>query len=106
MNTTQKAILIAVFLFLSVPAFAVGEGFSVTVGRDYAVDVKTGANTSVALGQETRSAINNGGMMVKDTNVNIGRDYKVSVNTGANTAVALGKNVSSYINNGGIMSNQ
>ncbi len=106
MNTTQKAILIAVSLFLSAPAFAIGEGFDIKVGRDYAVDVKTGPNTSVALGENAHAAINNGGMMVKDTNVNIGRDYKVNVNTGPNTAVALGKNVSSYINNGGIMSNQ
>ena len=102
MNTTQTAILIAVSLFLSAPAFA----YDIKVGRDYKVDVNTGANTSVALGENAHAAINNGGMMVKDSNVSIGRDYKVNVKTGANTAVALGKNVSSYINNGGIMSNQ
>lgn len=101
MNTTQKAILIAVSLFLSAPAFA----YDIKVGRDYNVDVNTGSNTVGAMGNNAHAALNNGGFMVKDTNVNIGRDYKVNVKTGANTAVAMGNNVSAHLNNGGIMSN-
>lgn len=105
MNATRNTLLIAVALFLSAPAFADPE-ITVKVGRDYALDVNTGANTSVALGKNAHAAINNGGMQIKNTHVNIGRDYRVNVRTGANTAVALGENVSSYINNGGIQSNQ
>jgi hypothetical protein len=104
MNTTRKALLIAVSLFLSASAFA-DPGFTIRVGHDYTVDVKTGANTAVALGEKAHAAINNGGIQAINTNVDIGHDYKVTVKTGANTAVALGKDVSAYINNGGIQSN-
>ena len=106
MKTSSKALIAAVSLMLSGSAFAAGQGFTVKVGRDYNVTAKTGAVTSVALGENAHSDINVGGMQLQNTNVDIGRDYKVDVKSGAVTAVALGKNVTARINLGGIQSYQ
>jgi predicted anti-sigma-YlaC factor YlaD len=105
MNLSRKALIATLSLVMAGPALAVGEGFDIKVGRDYYANVKSGAITSVALGEDAHSAINMGGMLVNKTNVDIGRDYRVNVQTGAVTSVALGKGVTSYVNVGGIMSN-
>jgi predicted anti-sigma-YlaC factor YlaD len=102
-----SSLFMATSLLLAEPALAAdGEGFTIKVGHDYDVKVKTGAVTSVALGNDAHADINVGGIQVQKTNVEIGHDYKVDVQSGAVTAVALGKNVSARINLGGIQSFQ
>lgn len=87
MNTFGKLAILALLTALAGPSFAEADLY---IGGDSNINVQTGDNTAIGMGQNVTVAQDIGSV---HGNVHIGGDNEIDVRTGDNTAIAMGQEV-------------